>query len=158
MNFKTKPKQLLSAVEPASYDEAGPSGLQQITSVQDSPPSLPEEQNEDVDGNKFQQLSRYKNSGIKTKKSKSFLCPKCGKGFTSKNRLIQGHYDEETQTCRYELEAAKKCLCPSCGNYVFNLQGHYNEETKSCKRSKYSTEKISEEELYATLTEVLLLL
>ena len=156
MNFKTKPKQVLSAVEPAAHDEAGPSGLQQIISSQEDP-LREEEQDEDIEyGSRLQQLQHYKDYGIKTKKNKSFLCPKCGRGFTSKKRLIQGHYDEETQTCKYELEAEKKRLCPACGKYVSNLQHHYNEETKSCKKSK-PTEKINEEELYAALTEVLLL-
>ena len=151
MNFKTKP---LSTVEATSHDEAGPSGLQQITSSQENPSSLSreEEQDEDIeDRSTFQQLLRHKDSGIKTKKNKSFLCPKCGRGFTSKKRLVQNHYSEETQTCRYELEAETKHLCPACGNYVSNLRTHYNEETKSCKKSKSS---ISEEELYAALTEV----
>ena len=119
-----------------------------------------------VEDGSSRQLSRSKGSSISTKKDKSVLCPKCGKGYTSKKRLLQNHYDEETETCKNETVTEKKQLCPACGNCVSSLHSHYNEETKTCKKSIYSTDvntvlatqNVSEEELYAVITEVLLLL
>jgi len=112
------------------------------------------------------------------KKPRTVHCPKCGRGFTSRNRLLQSHYDEATSTCKQQLEADQKHHpCPSCGKLYFSrsslLLHHYNESTGTCKQCDTSTsdanhtstfsdsinlllaaDKISERELYAAISEV----
>ena len=149
VKFKKKPVSVIVS-EVASYNEPGPSGVHQVTSSQDGhQPLLSRGEERDrtdkdisVEEGSSQQPSHSKGNIKQTRKDKSVLCPKCGKGFTSKKRLIQNHYDEETQTCKSEQEGEKKHLCRDYSNDV---------------NTALATRKISEEELYAVLTEVLLL-
>lgn len=138
-----------------------------------------ERTNEDIsieDGT-WEPLPRSKSNTRETKKDKNVRCPKCGKGFTSKKRLLQGHYNEETMKCRNETD---KQSCPLCGKLfanMLNLRHHYDEDTKTCKNTIKTTgtggrpsihnysdginnaltaKNISEDELYAVISEVML--
>lgn len=172
----TKHKSSSSSNSMVAESAPGPSGVQQaITSLTNDQQPLQSGVEEDDEINKDDSVS--KENKRKTKRPQTEHCPKCGRGFTSKKRLLQSHYNEETQTCRRELEADKECSCTSCGKLFSNmvdLQGHYDEESNSCRSKVTSvranhnpalsdnvnvalaTHKISEQELYAVISEVML--
>lgn len=165
-----KPKNIVSTNKLSSESTPGPSAVQ-VASTDQQPSQSRQEEGEVMDKDgcvkeaSFQQLPACgkftSRNSRQTKKEKIISCPKCNKAYTSMKRF-QSHYDEQTQTCKYE---DKKQLCPLCGNTFFNLQDHYDEETKTCKKTKdrsleivpaLAEKKLSEEELYALISEVLL--
>ena len=161
VQFKMKKPKKRSSVKLMSQNEPSSSGTQQVT---DSPtsaaqPSIDDEtEDKDVSEEDDDSLN-YKKSYRETKREKSVLCPKCGRSFTSMKRLLQGHYNEEMQTCKYEKQTKQQCPC--CGRHFTKLQDHYDEETGSCRANfsaavitALSSKNTSEEQLYASLNEV----
>ena len=89
-----------------------------------------------------QPLLYIRGNARKTKKNKSEICPKCGRGFTSQKRL-ENHYDKTTQTCKtviVEVEEANN--------------SNHNSEFSEAINIALAAGKITDEELYSLITEV----
>ena len=84
----------------------------------------------------------FKGNIRKTKKDKSELCPRCGRGFTSKKRL-ENHYDETTQTCNTVILEPEEIK-----------NSNYNSEYSDTINAALAKAKMSDEELYGLITEV----